>query len=183
LEREAVAVMLHLNRDASVAMLASGATASTDVTGYGLIGHLSNIAGGADIDLRSIPLMDGVRALAERDLFSGGSRRNHAAYKDQVDWGGSSELDQMILCDAQTSGGLLVAIPFVQACAQNERSSGQAQRCTARLEARHDPSPRWSTRWMNVQATRFCRWRKRAFERFALDLATARSEITAQLGN
>jgi len=111
LEREAVAVMLHLNRDASAAMLASGATASTDVTGYGLIGHLSNIAGGADIDLGSIPLMDGVRALAERDLFSGGSRRNHAAYKDQVDWGGSSELDQMILCDAQTSGGLLVAIP------------------------------------------------------------------------
>ena len=111
LEREAVSVMLHLNRDASAAMLASGATASTDVTGYGLIGHLSNIAGGADIELRSIPLMDGVRELAERDLFSGGSRRNHAAYKQQVDWGGISELEQMILCDAQTSGGLLVAIP------------------------------------------------------------------------
>jgi selenide,water dikinase len=111
LEREAVAVMLHLNRDASAAMLASGATASTDVTGYGLIGHLSNIGGGADIDLKSIPLMDGVRALAERDLFSGGSRRNHAAYRQHVDWGGISEQDQMILCDAQTSGGLLVAIP------------------------------------------------------------------------
>jgi selenide,water dikinase len=111
LERDAVAVMLHLNRDASAAMLASGATASTDVTGYGLIGHLGNIAGGADIDMRSIPLMDGVRELAERDLFSGGSRRNHAAYREQVDWGGISELDQMILCDAQTSGGLLVAIP------------------------------------------------------------------------
>lgn len=111
LERQAVAVMLHLNRDASVAMLASGATASTDVTGYGLIGHLSNIAGGADIDMRSIPLVDGVRELAERDLFSGGSRRNHAAFKQQVDWGNVSELDQLILCDAQTSGGLLVAIP------------------------------------------------------------------------
>lgn len=111
LEREAVGVMQHLNRDASAAMLASGATASTDVTGYGLIGHLSNIAGGADIELKSIPLMDGIRALAERDLFSGGSRRNHAAYRQQVDWGGISELDQMMLCDAQTSGGLLVAIP------------------------------------------------------------------------
>jgi selenide,water dikinase len=55
--------------------------------------------------------MDGVRALAERDLFSGGSRRNHAAYRQHVDWGGISEQDQMILCDAQTSGGLLVAIP------------------------------------------------------------------------
>jgi selenide,water dikinase len=61
--------------------------------------------------MSAIPLMDGVRALGERDLFSGGSRRNHAAYKQQVDWGGISELDQMILCDAQTSGGLLVAIP------------------------------------------------------------------------
>jgi selenide,water dikinase len=111
LERNAVAVMSHLNRDASVAMVDCGATASTDVTGYGLIGHLSNLAGGADIDLKAIPFMEGVRDLAERDLFSGGSRRNHAAYSKQVDWGGISELDQLMLCDAQTSGGLLVAIP------------------------------------------------------------------------
>jgi selenide,water dikinase len=111
LERYAVAVMVHLNRDASVAMLASGATAATDVTGYGLIGHLANIAGGADIDLKAVPFMEGVRELAERDLFPSGSRRNHAAYWKQVDWGGIPELDQLMLCDAQTSGGLLVAIP------------------------------------------------------------------------
>jgi selenide, water dikinase len=111
LERHAVAVMTHLNRDASVAMLESGATAATDVTGFGLVGHLSNLAGGADIELKAIPFMQGVRDLAERDLFSGGSRRNHAAYWRQVDWGGISELDQLMLCDAQTSGGLLVAIP------------------------------------------------------------------------
>lgn len=111
LERHAVAVMTHLNRDASIAMLDCGATAATDVTGYGLIGHLANIAGGADIELQAIPLMDGIRDLAGRDLFSGGSRRNHAAYAHQVDWGGVSELDQLMLCDAQTSGGLLVAIP------------------------------------------------------------------------
>ncbi len=110
-ERHAVAVMSHLNRDASAAMLESGATAATDVTGYGLIGHLANLAGGADLDLESIPYMDGVRDLAERDLFSGGSRRNHAAYADQVEWRGISELDQLMLCDAQTSGGLLVTIP------------------------------------------------------------------------
>jgi selenide, water dikinase len=67
--------------------------------------------GGADIDVVAIPLMDGLRDLANRDLFSGGSRRNHAAYRDQVDWGGIAEVDQLILCDAQTSGGLLVAIP------------------------------------------------------------------------
>jgi selenide,water dikinase len=55
--------------------------------------------------------MEGVRELAERDLFPSGSRRNHAAYWKQVDWGGIPELDQLMLCDAQTSGGLLVAIP------------------------------------------------------------------------
>jgi selenide,water dikinase len=92
-------------------MLAAGATAATDVTGYGLIGHLANITGGADIDLAAVPFMDGVRELAERDLFPSGSRRNHAAYREQVDWGGISELDQMMLCDAQTSGGLLVVVP------------------------------------------------------------------------
>jgi selenide, water dikinase len=111
LERLAVAVMTHLNRDASVAMVESGATAATDVTGFGLIGHLANLEGGADIELKAIPFMDGIRDLAERDLFSGGSRRNHAAYRNQVDWGGIPELDQLMLCDAQTSGGLLVAIP------------------------------------------------------------------------
>ena len=111
LERQAVAVMSHLNRDASIAMLECGATAATDVTGYGLIGHLANIEGGADIELKAIPFMEGVRELADRDLFSGGSRRNHAAFREQVDWGAIPELDQMMLCDAQTSGGLLVAIP------------------------------------------------------------------------
>jgi len=54
LERQAVAVMSHLNRDASAAMVEAGATAATDVTGFGLIGHLSNLVGGADIDLPAI---------------------------------------------------------------------------------------------------------------------------------
>ena len=111
LEREAVAVMSKLNRAASEAMVAAGATAATDVTGYGLVGHLANLKGGADIELSAIPFMAGVRDLAEKDLFPSGSRRNHAAYRDQVDWDGIRELDQMMLCDAQTSGGLLVAIP------------------------------------------------------------------------
>jgi len=111
LEREAVAVMIQLNRAAAEAMISAGATAATDVTGYGLIGHLANLKGGADIELSAIPFMKGVRALAERDLFPSGSRRNHAAYRESVDWGGLAEIDQMMLCDAQTSGGLLVAIP------------------------------------------------------------------------
>jgi len=111
LEREAIEVMTTLNRQASEAMLAAGATAATDVTGYVLIGHLLNLKGGADVELHAVPFMQGVRDLAEREIFPDGSRRNHAAYRDQVDWGGADELDQMMLCDAQTSGGLLVAIP------------------------------------------------------------------------
>ncbi|GAC1497401.1 MAG: selenide, water dikinase SelD [Candidatus Dormibacteraceae bacterium] len=111
LEREAVAMMSELNRAASEAMVAAGATAATDVTGYGLIGHLANIKGGADISFEAIPFMNGVRELAEADLFPSGSRRNHAAYRDQVDWNGLAEIDQLLMCDAQTSGGLLIAIP------------------------------------------------------------------------
>jgi len=108
---EAIAVMTQLNREASERMVAVGATAATDVTGYGLIGHLANLNGGADIDFPSVPFMKGVTNLAERDLFPDGSRRNWAAFRDRVEWGGLGETEQLLLCDAQTSGGLLVAVP------------------------------------------------------------------------
>ena len=111
LEREAIAVMSTLNREASAAMLEAGVRAATDVTGYGLIGHLANLEGGADVYADRVPFMQGVRELAERDLFPGGSRRNYEAYRDAVDWGGLPEVMRMMLCDAQTSGGLLAAIP------------------------------------------------------------------------
>jgi len=117
LERRMIEVMSTLNRRASEAMIAAGATAATDVTGYGLVGHLANLTGGADIELRAVPFLEGVRELAERDLFPSGSRRNYDAYRDQVDWGDTAMLDQMMLCDAQTSGGLLVAIPPENAAA------------------------------------------------------------------
>ncbi len=115
LEREAIEIMTMLNRAAAEAMLDAGATAATDVTGYGLIGHLANLRGGADVDFESIPFMNGVGELAERNLFPDGSRRNHAAYRDQVEWGGLGETEQLLLCDAQTSGGLLVTIPAERA--------------------------------------------------------------------
>ena len=111
LERQAIAVMSILNKEAGEAMLAAGATACTDVTGYGLIGHLANLEGGADVRSHSVPYLNGVHELARADLFPGGSRRNYEAYRDRVDWGGLEETSRMMLCDAQTSGGLLVAIP------------------------------------------------------------------------
>jgi selenium donor protein len=115
LEAEAIDVMTLLNREASESMVKLGATAATDVTGYGLIGHLANLRGGADIDFDSVPFMKGAGNLAERDLFPDGSRRNLAAYRDRVEWGGLGETEQLMLCDAQTSGGLLVAIPATKA--------------------------------------------------------------------
>ena len=110
-EAEAIAVMTALNREASEQMVKVGATAATDVTGYGLIGHLANLKGGADIEFDSVPFLKGAGNLAERDLFPDGSRRNYAAYRERVEWGGLGETEQLMLCDAQTSGGLLVAVP------------------------------------------------------------------------
>lgn len=115
LEAEAIQVMSTLNREASELMVRLGASAATDVTGYGLIGHLANLHGGADVDFESVPFMKGVGNLAERDVFPDGSRRNHEAYRGRVDWGGLGETEQMMLCDAQTSGGLLVAVPAAKA--------------------------------------------------------------------
>src|SRR5260221_14261373 len=78
LAEAAIAVMTQLNREASLAMLKAGATAATDVTGYGLLGHLRNFGVGAEIDSRAVPYLFGVRELAGDDLFPDGSRRNHA---------------------------------------------------------------------------------------------------------
>jgi selenide,water dikinase len=60
--------------------------------------------------MAAVPVLAGVRDLAADDLFPGGTRRNHQAVRDEVDWGGLAEVDQLLLSDAQTSGGLLVAI-------------------------------------------------------------------------
>jgi selenide, water dikinase len=110
LEREAVAVMSALNRQAAEAMVAAGAAAATDVTGFGLLGHLANFQTGAEIEVSAVPVLPGVRELAEAGLFPSGSRRNYQALEETVDWGGLPEPERLLLCDAQTSGGLLIAL-------------------------------------------------------------------------
>lgn len=124
LEERAIAAMTHLNRQASDAMLAAGASAATDVTGFGLLGHLRNLRVGAVVRLSQVPVMEGVRELAAADLFPGGTRRNHASLRDEVDWGDTAEMDQLLLCDAQTSGGLLVAIAPDRAAAFESAMAG-----------------------------------------------------------
>jgi selenide,water dikinase len=117
LERAAIALMTHLNAQAAAAMVAAGARAATDVTGYGLIGHLANLPAGAEISYEKVPFLPGVAELAMKDLFPSGSRRNYETYRDTVDWDGLAPVDQLLLCDAQTSGGLLVCLPPESAAA------------------------------------------------------------------
>ena len=114
LER-AVQSMTTLNHEASHAMTEVGVHACVDVTGYGLIGHLlamlraSNAT--ARIALGSVPVLDGVWGLLEQDIAPGGTRRNLAAADPDVLWHGAKETARLLLCDAQTSGGLLIAVP------------------------------------------------------------------------
>ena len=110
----AVKTMTTLNREASEAMVEVGASAATDVTGYGLLGHLSIALAGsgvaARIDASTVPVLDGAVALAERGIVPGGTRSNHEFLGPRVDWGELTEVEQLVLADAQTSGGLLIAI-------------------------------------------------------------------------
>jgi selenide, water dikinase len=110
---EAIAVMTTLNRDAAEAALAGGARCATDVTGFGLLGHLFKLARAsgltAVLDAAAVPYLDGARAAVRDGNVSGGTRRNLAWVEPHVDFGDLGEEDRLLLADAQTSGGLLVA--------------------------------------------------------------------------
>jgi len=106
----AVASMTLPNALAGAAALDAGATAATDVTGFGLLGHLGRMASASGVDvsieLAAVPLLPGVRELARAGVIPGGSRRNHDWIAPHVDTS-VSELDVLLLADAQTSGGLV----------------------------------------------------------------------------
>jgi selenide,water dikinase len=111
----AIAGMTTLNEAAMRAALAHGVRAATDVTGFGLLGHLGNILEhshvGALLRLDAIPLYPGAREFAEAATIPGGTRRNLASFA-HVDWApGVTDEDRLLLADAQTSGGLLLAVP------------------------------------------------------------------------
>jgi selenide,water dikinase len=108
-----------LNKGAKDAALSAGVRAATDVTGFGLLGHLSNMlmASGvsARIDVDEVPVYDFVPALAEQGMVPGGSRKNLAFVAESTHFDAAvSEVEQLILADAQTSGGLLIAVPAEQ---------------------------------------------------------------------
>jgi selenide,water dikinase len=113
---EAIRVMTTLNESARDAALELGHAvhAATDVTGFGLLGHLREMLSGSgvagEVDAAAVPVIDGVRELVAADMVAGGTRRNHAFVSDVVDWGSLPETEQLLLADAQTSGGLLIAV-------------------------------------------------------------------------
>lgn len=110
----AIASMTTLNADAARAAVAHGARCATDVTGFGLVGHLGEVVAasgvGAVVEAAQLPALPGAAALAERGGLAGGTRRNHDD-ATHVHWGAVDEAHRWLACDAQTSGGLLVALP------------------------------------------------------------------------
>jgi selenide,water dikinase len=112
----AVEVMTRLNRDAAAAAVEAGASAMTDVTGFGLLGHLREmtLASGiaAEVEAASVPAIDGALDLlrSPEPPIAGGSRRNRDWIGPYVDWAPDVREElRWLLCDAMTSGGLLVA--------------------------------------------------------------------------
>jgi selenide,water dikinase len=113
-ERVMIDAMKTLNGAASRAALAVGSRCATDITGFGLLGHLSHIARASNVtlrvDLASVPILPGVREAVRAGCVTDGSKRNAEYLRDLVRWQKGSEEDRAILHDPQTSGGLLVCI-------------------------------------------------------------------------
>ncbi len=111
----AVAAMATLNAGAARAMLAAGTHAATDVTGFGLLGHLHSLlaasGAAAEISAGSVPLLPRAREMAERGAIPGGTTRNLASLADSVTFAARVDaVARVLLADAQTSGGLLIAV-------------------------------------------------------------------------
>lgn len=116
---DAIRLMTTLNRDAAEVLVAAGAHALTDITGFGLLGHLRNMVTassvGARIFLDRVPVIPAARDYVRAGIASGGTHANLRFMAEWVDYDPAiSKEEQLLLCDAQTSGGLLAAIPAGQ---------------------------------------------------------------------
>lgn len=114
--QQAIDWMTRLNNTASTLAREFEVRAATDITGFGLLGHCTEMAKASQVALRfflpSIPFLSGARHYVETGNVPGGSKDNRAYYGDRVSFANSiDEHNQMLLFDAQTSGGLLLAVP------------------------------------------------------------------------
>ena len=128
----AIASMMRLNRAASQAAQAAGVRSATDITGFGLIGHASEMAEAAGVRFRirfdALPWLPGALGYAEAWVFAGGAHNNHAFYNPLVTYTRSvADWQETLLHDPQTSGGLLVAVApecvdvFLAFCAERDQ--------------------------------------------------------------
>ncbi|NUQ94520.1 MAG: selenide, water dikinase SelD [Gemmatimonadaceae bacterium] len=123
-----VSSMTTLNAVASRVAVHLGLRCATDVTGFGLLGHLSHIARASGVairlDLSAIPWLPGTREAWEGGARTGGGERNRDFVEGMVDWGSASDFERAALIDPQTSGGLLVAVPSALAADYLSRVPG-----------------------------------------------------------
>lgn len=126
---EAIRWMTMLSRDAARVMSDVGVSAATDITGYGLIGHLLEVCVGsrvgAEIRASAVPVLEGARQYLARGFRPAGTTRNAEAFRNRVDVR-VDESEFTLMCDAQTSGGLLISVPPARlpAIEQEFRQSG-----------------------------------------------------------
>lgn len=144
-------VMTTLNKTAAEVMQKYPVHACTDITGFGLLGHSAEMARASRVGLRivrsQVPVLPGVRELAEKGFIPGGTKNNHAFLRETVQYPDSmDETDQYILCDAVTSGGLLMAVPREESAALLEdlRSAGVDAHEIGEV-THHHPSQIWVT--------------------------------------
>jgi selenide,water dikinase len=133
-EAAAIASMLQLNQAAAAAMEEVEVSAATDVTGFGLLGHLRTMAQASGVSATvwaaAVPALPGAESLADAGEVPGGTRSNERSLRASVRWSEAVSAPRRILvCDAQTSGGLLIAVP----------EAGRP-RLEAALSARHVPA-------------------------------------------
>ncbi len=127
----AVETMARLNAGAARAMRRVGVSGATDVTGFGLLGHLGEMIRGsevsAQIDMDAVPLLPGAAELAANDVFPGGTERNLVSAERYTRFGDVDRAGQLLLADAQTSGGLLLTIeaPLANALLQALEDEGE----------------------------------------------------------
>ncbi len=111
--------MAMLNKTAAETLMAFQPHAVTDITGFGLLGHSNEMAHGSgvsfEITFATVPMLPGALELAKNGVVPGGSKNNHKWLENDVDYHDLKLEEQLVLCDAVTSGGLLIAIPEDQA--------------------------------------------------------------------
>lgn len=137
----AVASMRRLNAEAAEAAIRGGATGATDVTGFGLLGHLAKMAEfssvDVDLDADQVPVLAGTLELARAGMVPGGTQKNLAWVQPRVTATDADPLTLLVLADAQTSGGLLfgMAPDAAAAAAASLRSSGHPAAVIGRIRS------------------------------------------------